>query len=50
MENVTKPVSTSGLSTVAVAIVTSRLGVLAGRRRDGNLAVDVPGTEDRARR
>jgi 8-oxo-dGTP pyrophosphatase MutT (NUDIX family) len=34
--DVTEPASTPGQQAVAAAIVISRLGVLAGRRRDGN--------------
>lgn len=39
----------SARTEVALAIVTSDLGVLVGRRRDGKPAVDVSRREDRAR-
>lgn len=43
MGNVTEPTSRPGRPAVAVAIVTSHLGVLVGRRRDGNPPWVFPG-------
>lgn len=43
MEGVTEPTDGPGRPAVAVAVVTGRLGVLVGRRRDGNPPWTFPG-------